>query len=75
MIRFSLPESGEVELSVFNLADQQGAALAEGAREAGSYTVRWDGRDDAGRELASGVYLYRLRAGKKLETRKLVLVR
>ena len=60
---------------MFNLADQQVAALAEGAREAGSYTVRWDGRDDAGRELASGVYLYRLLTGDRVETRKLVMVR
>ena len=45
--------------------------------EAGTYTVRWDGRDDDGRELASGVYLYRLRTGegKQVKTRKLVLAR
>lgn len=49
--------------------------MAEGVREAGTYTVRWDGRDEQGRELASGVYLCRWRAGKKMETHKLVLVR
>ncbi len=75
VIRFALPEGGEVELAVYNLAGQQVVKLVEGVREAGSYAVRWDGRDGDGRELASGVYLYRLRAGKKLETRKLVLVR
>ena len=75
VIRFSLPKSGEVELSVYNLAGQKVAALVEGVREAGTYTVNWDGRDDRGRALASGVYLYRLRDGEQqVETRKLVLV-
>ena len=44
-------------------------------RDAGSYAVRWDGRDGADRELASGVYFYRLRAGDEVETRKLLLLR
>lgn len=71
VLRFALPESGEVELAVYNLVGQQ----VEGAREAGSYTIRWDGRDGRGKELASGIYLYRLRTGERVETRKLVLVR
>jgi enediyne biosynthesis protein E4 len=77
VIRFALPVSGDVDLAIFNLAGQQVATLAQGAREAGTYTVNWDGRDDDGRALASGVYLYRLRTGdgQQVETRKLVLVR
>jgi len=77
VIRFALPTSADVELAIFNLAGQQVATLVEGVREAGTYTVRWDGRDDDGRELASGVYLYRLKAGngQQVETRKLVLIR
>ena len=63
VIRFALPVGGHVELSIYNLAGQQVATLAQGAREAGTYTVRWDGQDDTGRELASGVYLYRLQTG------------
>ena len=54
---------------------QKVAALVEGIREAGTYTVHWDGRVDSGRELASGVYLYRLQAGGQTETRKLLLLR
>ena len=75
-IRFALPMSQDVELSIFNLAGQQVATLVEGAREAGNYTVHWDGRGDGGRELASGVYLYRFRAeNRQVETRKLLLIR
>jgi len=76
VIRFALPIREEVDLAVFNLAGQRVAALVDGQREAGTYAVRWDGRDESGRALASGVYLYRLRVGRQqVETRKLVLVR
>ena len=76
VIHFALPTAADVELAIFNLAGQQVATLADGAHAAGTYILRWDGYDDDGRTLASGVYLYRLRAGKQqVETRKLVLVR
>ena len=76
VIRFALPERRDVELSVFNLAGQRVATLANGMRETGTYTLHWDGRDDDGRPLASGVYLYRLRVGEQqVEARKLVLLR
>jgi hypothetical protein len=44
-------------------------------RAAGNYRLNWDGRDDSGAALASGMYLYRLEAGGKVETRKLLLLR
>jgi len=74
-IRFGLPQSQEIELAIYNLAAQRVATLVQGHREAGSYSVRWDGVTDAGLELASGVYFYRLRAGERVETRKLLLLR
>ena len=77
VIRFALPTSEDVDLAIFNLAGQQVATLVSGMREAGTYTIRWDGRDDDGQALASGVYLYRLRTsdGQQVETRKLLLLR
>ena len=74
-IRFSLPQAGEAELSLYNLLGQRVATLVKGAQEAGVHTLFWDGRDGQGRELASGVYLYRLQAGVQVETRKLLLLR
>jgi len=77
VIRFALPEGDDVELAVYNLAGQQVMTLVQGAREVGTYSVRWDGRDDGGRALASGVYLYRLRTGngQQEEMRKLLLLK
>jgi sugar lactone lactonase YvrE len=74
-IRFELPSSTEIDLAVFNLAGQKVVTLAQGHREAGTYSLKWDGRDDDERELASGVYLYRLEADERVETRKLLLLR
>ncbi len=75
VIRFDLERSGEVELSVYNLTGQRALTLTSGSRAAGTYTLRWDGRDRDGRTLASGIYLYRLRAGEQVQTRKLLLLR
>ena len=74
VIRFAVPTSGEVELAVYNLAGQKVVHLVQGLREAGQYVLRWDGRNGAGHELASGVYFYRLRAGDQVDTRKLLLL-
>ena len=75
VIRFSLPASTEVELAVYNMAGQKVATLIEGARKAGLYSVRWDGRDDRGDELASGLYLYQLRTNSLEKTHKMLLLR
>lgn len=75
IIRFALDEPGEVMLEVFNATGQRVAELARGHRESGQYRVRWDGRDESGRVLSSGVYFYRLVAGRQTASRKLLLVK
>ena len=74
-LRFALPQPTTVKLAVYNLAGQQVAQLVYGPRPAGLYAVHWDGRSDAGRSLATGVYLYRLQTESQTLTRKLLLLR
>ena len=74
VIRFALPQPSQVELAIYNLLGQPVAVLAQGPSAAGTFAVRWDGRDQAGRAVTSGVYLYRLRAGEYTEVRKLLLL-
>jgi len=74
-VSFELPRAGFVELDVFDVAGRRVAALDRGVREAGRRQIRWTGRDDAGRDLASGVYWVRLRAGAQEAVRKVVLSR
>ncbi len=74
VIRYSLAESGSVELTVYDAGGRRVRALACGRTEAGMHQLRWDGRDDSGRELAAGVYYCRLSADRTVG-RRLVLTR
>ena len=74
-ISYELPHRGTVKLEGYNLAGQVVAGLVYGLREAGSYTLTWDGRDNADRELASGVYIYRLQVGRNIRTHRMLLLR
>ena len=68
-------QAGPARLEVFALTGQRVAVLQEGRQEAGPHRLRWDGRDDQGRVLASGVYVYRLLTAEAVQTRKLTLLR
>ena len=69
------PESRSIRLSLYNVSGQRIRTLVDGERPAGSYSVTWDGRDDAGRDAGSGVYLCRMEVGDYCAVRKLALVR
>lgn len=69
-IAYALPSAQEVRLTVFDLMGRQVAVLVDGWREAGSHEVTFDGS-----HLASGVYIYRLRAGEFEATGKMVLMK
>lgn len=74
-IAFTLEEPRDCSLTVYDLRGRALAVLADGPFAAGRHAVRWDGRSAAGRSLASGTYLVRLRAGGSTETRKVVLAK
>ncbi len=74
-ILFSLAEAGEVELSIHNVLGQEVRRLVTGRLSVGSHHLTWDGRDEAGRLLGSGQYLYRLSVGNASTVRPLLLLR
>jgi len=74
-IRYYLPEKCSVSLDVYDVTGVLVARLSEGYRDKGTHTVSWDGRDRNGRQMSSGVYFYRLKAGKTEISRKMVLAR
>ena len=73
--RYQIPETVHVSLNVFNVFGQQVRTLVDARREAGYYSVYWDGRNDKGEKLTSGVYFSRIKAGKFTKTRKMIILR
>jgi hypothetical protein len=74
-IAFSLPRSLNVRLEVFNLLGQKVKTLIDQHFSAGQHSVEWDGTDDSGDEVASGVYFYRIRAGDFSDARKMLILK
>ena len=74
-IAFFLPEPCRVTVTIFDVQGKRVRALADDVRDAGRHVLPWDGRNDAGKGVGSGIYYYRLSAGKKTQTKKLVVLR
>ena len=73
--RFYIPEAAHVKLEIYNLLGQRVRVLAIRQIPAGSHSIRWDGKDDFGAAVSSGVYLYRISAGGFWDVKKMVLMR
>jgi hypothetical protein len=74
-IRFDVPEAVDVRIDVFNVLGRQVRTLASGLMSAGSYDILWDGTDTQGQAVTTGVYIYRMRAGDFVSSRKMMLTR
>ncbi len=74
-IRFDLARGGPVRLAVFDLRGRLVKVLQDGFLPAGHHTAAWDGKDETGRAVGSGTYLYRLEGSDLQLERKMVLVR
>jgi len=73
-ISYQLPEEAQVSLKVHNLRGQVVRELVQGVKEAGSYSVQWNGRDEGGRTVSSGIYLYILETDKGYRSAKKMVV-
>jgi hypothetical protein len=74
-IRFTVPSRAPVSLKVYDVSGRLVKHLIDREITAGPHTVRWDGTNNAGESVASGVYFYKLVAGDLLATKKMVLLR
>jgi FlgD Ig-like domain len=77
-ISYAIPEDNgqtAVRLSVFSIRGQLVRTLVDKSQGPGTYNVNWDGSDDRGRQISSGVYFYRLVANDFVSTRKMVVLK
>ena len=74
-IRYFLPEDSFVNLTVYDITGRAIACLVSQTKEAGNHIVNWNGLDQNGNKAASGVYIYRIQAGKENVSRKMILLR
>jgi len=75
-IKFNLIESGKVKLIIYNIKGQKVKTLIKGTQQSGSYTIIWDGKDDSGKQVCSGIYFYKMKTDDKtIATRKCLLLK
>lgn len=74
-IAFDLPQRSHVTIEIFNLLGQRVARLIDEDYPAGSHIVTWDGMSSDGQSVPTGIYLYRLKAGDFMETKKMLLLK
>ncbi|NIT55217.1 MAG: T9SS type A sorting domain-containing protein, partial [Aliifodinibius sp.] len=74
-IRYQLPQAEEVNIVIYNVLGQQVRELVNRKQEAGSYVVKWNGDNEQGLSVPSGMYFLRMKAGSFIANRKLLLLK
>ena len=74
-IRFDVPRQSEVKIVIYNVLGQRIRTLIDREMAPGTCIEAWNGRDNNGIQVASGVYFYRMQAGRFLNTKKLLILR
>ncbi|MEN8191674.1 MAG: T9SS type A sorting domain-containing protein [Bacteroidota bacterium] len=75
VISYSIPKTSNVQLSVYNSLGQKTATLVNQKQNSGSYSVNWNGKDQLGNSVSTGIYFYQIRTGNFIESRKMILLR
>jgi len=74
-IEYSVPSRTDVTIEIFNVLGQKVRTLVNETKSAGSDRIEWNGTDDAGKPVSTGVYLYRFQAGDVVQTKKMLLIK
>ena len=75
LIQFLLPEKTQTRITVFDILGREIKVLTDKARVAGPHTVKWDGRDNIGRKVPTGVYFYRFNTYSFNDVKKMVYLK
>jgi len=75
VIEYTLPENCHVELTIYNILGQKVKTLVNEYQSAGYKIVQWNSRDDQGYEVASGIYFYKIEAGRYVNVKKMMVLK
>ena len=74
-IKFSLPNQGNVKIDIYNILGQKVRTLVNGNKPTGSYNYKWNGKNDHGVDVASGIYIYRMKSENYIKIKKMTLLK
>ncbi len=74
-INYQLPEASRVQLLIYNTLGQKIRTLIDERKEAGYYTIKWDGRDERGLSVGSGIYFVKMQTGDIVKIEKMTLIK
>ena len=74
-IQFSLPEALDVSIVIYNMLGQKVKTLVDERMDTGKHSRVWNGKDDKGRTVGSGIYLYRMKAGSFQQTKRMLILK
>ncbi len=74
-IVYAIPQASRVTVSIYNMLGQKVKTLINSEKSAGTYSVQWNGDNDSGQKVTSGTYIYRVQAGEKVQTMKMILMK
>lgn len=74
-IRYQIKEAGHINIEIYDILGQQVRTLIDQHQTVGYYSIRWDGTNEQGQALASGIYIVRIKSSRFIKSRKLVLVK
>jgi hypothetical protein len=74
-VKFQIPQTSDVTIKIYDMLGQEVRTLFAGEVLRGTYSVDWDGKNDAGQQMSSGSYIYRMVAGEFMQAKKMILIK
>ena len=74
-IRYTLPQLANVQLKIYDILGREVKTLVSSEQPAGAYRIEWNGTNNFGAQVASGMYIYRIVAGKFVQTKKMMFLK
>ena len=75
IVKFEIPMAGQARIDIYNILGKLVATPFDGTARTGENNIVWDGRNQAGENIATGIYFYRLTADNYVETKKMTLMK